>query len=258
MLLGDIGETALLVSRGNIDDIRMRLYRPVNYMHAVPLDLKGDLTRALPEQFIIEDKFDGVRVQVHIGLDAARNEQPIGVVYDGLRIAIFSDILEDITAKFPDLIPGLAALLTVQAGTVDAVGVILDGQIVPVKNGEIMPFSEMKSRIASLETEPSLVSEISVGFVAFDQLFGDGRSLIQENWYTRASNLDKIRFDMSTTFRARSTMASNTRELEGILDIAMARGSAGLMLKNPKSCYRPGRREKDWHKVYGRTLVDSR
>jgi DNA ligase-1 len=251
MLLGDIGETALLISTGKIDDARMRLFTPINFMHALPLTLKDDLTRILPDQFVIEDKFDGLRTQVHIGLAGQGDDSMPGAIFEGLRIVIYSDQLRDITSDFFDLIPGFAALLSDQAGTVDAAGVIIDGVIVPIKNGEIMPFAELRSRLTSQEADGVSGTRISVGFVAFDQLFGDGRSLIQEDWYTRAANLDKIRFDMVTTFRARSTMSSHVREIDGALEIALSRGSSGIMLKNPRSCYRPGRREKDWHKIYG-------
>jgi DNA ligase-1 len=250
LLLGDIGETALLCSRGKIDDARMRLFKPINYMHANPVSIKDDFVKVMPESFIVEDKFDGIRVQVHVGLHAPGREMQSGIVYDGLRIVIFSDLLQDITSQFEELVPGLSALLSEQAGTVDTVGVILDGQIVPVMEGEVLPFPELRRRLEAQVAGDKNANDIPVGFAAFDLLFGDGRSLIQEDWTTRAGNLDKIRFDMITTFRARSTSASTVREVEAILQAAIGRGSQGVVIKSPRSTYKPGRRGNDWLKIY--------
>lgn len=249
MLLGDIGETALLCLNGNINEARMNIYAPINYMHATAVTLDDDLLGLLPEQFVIEEKFDGIRAQVHIGLDVPGLAPEIGATHDGLRIAIFSDQLEDITQKFLDLIPGLAALLCEPAGTVEAVGVILDGLIVPMREREIAPFSELQERIKATNAGLEPADLTPVGYVIFDQLFGDGRSLIQENWFTRAASLDKVPFDLVTTFRVRSTVCASVREIELALEKSEIKGSQGIMVKNPKSSYRPGRRGTEWLKI---------
>jgi DNA ligase-1 len=255
ILLGDIGETVLLCLAGTIDEVRMRLYTPIKYMHAAEAYLRDDLSRVLPAPFVIEDKFDGIRAQVHIGLDTPQQQINIGAVYDCLRVVIFSDQLKDITAEYSDLVPGLSALMNEQAGTVDAVGVILDGIIVPISNGKIQPFSHLKKRIQTQLTNPGEISDVSVGFVAFDLIFAEGRSLIQEEWYVRSTTLDKISFDNVTTFRTRPINGADVQDIHLAHAAAIGRGSLGVIVKNPRSSYLPDRRGEHWIKITCQSLL---
>jgi DNA ligase-1 len=71
----------------------------------------------MPGTFLVEDKFDGIRAQVH--------------VKDG-RVAIYSRTMDEITHRFPELIEPLRQLST---------DVIIDGEIVPANDDVILPFS---------------------------------------------------------------------------------------------------------------------
>jgi DNA ligase-1 len=246
MLLGDIGETAVLCAEGRIDEARMRLFRPIKYMLATELTRSDNLQKLLPEPMVVEDYTDAIRVQVHIGLDVAGNADVGGSVYDGLRVLILSDRLEDITGQFLDLVPGISGLLYEQAGTVEAVGVIFDGVIVATRNGVILPMAELKVRLVSYSAGDVPAVDIPVGFVVFDQLFGEGRSLIQEEWYDRRISLEKIGCDNITTFRTASSIISGIREFEAAVADASRRGVGEVLIKNPRSSYRPGRRGRDW------------
>ena len=250
LLTGDIGETALLCCQNKIDDARMRLYSPTNFMHAAEMSIRDDIARIFPDRFVVEDKFDGIRAQVHVGLDFPGKDITMGSAHDGLRVVIFSDELDDITERFTDLVPSLSGLLSDQAGTVDAVGVILDGVIVPTRNGEVRPFAELQKRLNSAEPRDAS-RDTTVGFVSFDLLFSEGRSLIQEDWYTRAEMLNKTTFDAVATFRARSHFVTTNKEIETILEMALLRGSQGVVVKNPRSTYKPARKGSDWIKIFG-------
>ena len=111
MLTGDIGETALLARRGDLDLARLRLFHPLKFMLATPAADLADVQTQMPTAFVVEDKFDGIRAQAHIAPDPPDGQTLHGVVSNGVRVALFSRTLDEITGSFPDLVAPLAALL---------------------------------------------------------------------------------------------------------------------------------------------------
>jgi DNA ligase-1 len=70
MLLGDIGETATRAKVGDLRNVNMRLFHPIKFMLATPAADLTDVARTMPEEFLIEDKFDGIRAQAHVAANA--------------------------------------------------------------------------------------------------------------------------------------------------------------------------------------------
>src|SRR5438477_5272332 len=68
MLLGDIGETALLARHGRLSEAGMRLFHPLKFMLATPVDSPGEIIteggRRGESYVLVEDKYDGVRAQL--------------------------------------------------------------------------------------------------------------------------------------------------------------------------------------------------
>ncbi len=88
MLLGDIGETAVRARADDLQDVNMRLFHPIKFMLATPAADLADIARTMPDEFFVEDKFDGIRAQAH--------------TKDG-RVAIYSRTMDEITHRFPEL-----------------------------------------------------------------------------------------------------------------------------------------------------------
>src|ERR1051325_4412312 len=65
MLLGDIGETAVRSRSGDLKGIPLRLFHPIKFMLATPAADLSDIARTMPNEFFVEDKFDGIRAQAH-------------------------------------------------------------------------------------------------------------------------------------------------------------------------------------------------
>jgi DNA ligase-1 len=55
MLTGDIGETAVLTRHNQLDKAQMRLFHPIKFMLASPVDDFAEITRRMPEGFAVED-----------------------------------------------------------------------------------------------------------------------------------------------------------------------------------------------------------
>ncbi|HYB99145.1 MAG TPA: ATP-dependent DNA ligase [Candidatus Limnocylindrales bacterium] len=252
MLTGDVGETALLARQGRLDDARMRLFHPLKFMLATPAADLSDVARQMPEEFFVEDKFDGIRAQVHVARTGEGGEgiEPLhGTLIDGVRTAIFSRTLDEITASFPDLLAALAALVPQDVQDEEASGLILDGEIVPVQGERILPFAELQKRLGRKKVPAHLLERIPAAFVVYDVLYGQGRVLIEEPLSVRRAVLETLPIDGHRTRRAGSTRFRDVAALDAEFDGARERGNEGLMVKDPRSAYKPGRRGRDWLKI---------
>jgi DNA ligase-1 len=263
MLTGDIGEAALLSRRGDLDRARMRLFHPIKFMLATPAADLQDVARQMPSQFYVEDKFDGIRAQAHVAPAEPYVIDPHVPVDGGVRVALFSRTLDEITRSFPDLVAPLGGLLS--GGGPSSHGLVLDGEIVSIKfeapskgtaetviespADRILPFHELQKRLGRKSLPAALLKEVPVALIVFDVLYAGGRVLINEPLSLRREILESIRFDSPRVRRANSRMIAEVTLLDEEFDAARRRGNEGLMVKAPASLYKPGRRGRDWLKI---------
>jgi DNA ligase-1 len=253
MLLGDIGETLLLAASGRLAEARMRLFHAIDFMLASPVE-SADAALSHFENAAIEDKYDGIRAQAHIGHGEAR---------------LFSRTRDQITDSFPELPPVLAGL---PAGTV------LDGEIVAWNSedanvgGRALPFSTLQQRLGRKRVSERLMRDVPVAYLVFDVICFRGELLLDAPLRDRARILDDIlsapreiipaisqpqaRFgfrDEATNspavIRAPVSTAQVPADIENLFARARARGNEGLMIKDLDSLYTPGRRGKSWLKL---------
>ncbi|MDX1548763.1 MAG: hypothetical protein R3247_17325, partial [Rhodothermales bacterium] len=242
MLTGDLGEAALLARHGRLGEARMRLFHPIQFMLATAAEDDAEVARQMPGRFVVEDKFDGIRAQAHVGPDDGDPDRH-GVVHGGTRVALFSRTLDAITPSFPDLVAPLA-----EAGRHAPSGLVLDGEIVPVGDEGIRPFQALQRRLGRKRVPAALLEEVPVAFVAFDVLFADGAVLLDAPYTTRRTPLERLPASPHVRVSDAQTM-DDTDGLDAAFEAARARGNEGLMVKAPASTYRPGRRGRDWLKI---------
>src|ERR1700726_3198212 len=65
MLLGDIGETLKLAAAGRLANAKMRLFHPLGFMLASPVESAEEGLSHFP-QAAVEDKYDVIRAQAHV------------------------------------------------------------------------------------------------------------------------------------------------------------------------------------------------
>ena len=225
MLLGDIGETAVRARSGDLHDVSMRLFHPIKFMLATPATDLADVARTMPEEFFVEDKFDGIRAQAH--------------TKDG-RVSIYSRTMDEITHRFPELLEPLQQL------PVDAV---IDGEIVPALGNRILPFSELQKRLGRKTIGEDLLRDVPVVLIAYDLFYANGAVLTDVPLEERRRVLEEI-VPLEGTIRA--SVAKRFRHaaaLDDEFDAARQRGNEGLMIKSPASLYKPGRRGREWLKL---------
>lgn len=246
MLVGDLGEVALLARQRRLDTARLHLFHPIKFMLATAADDAQEVARQMPERFAVEDKFDGIRAQAHIGKDPGADGL-YGVVRDGVRVALFSRTLDALTPAFPDLVAPLAALYASAPK-----GLILDGEIVPVEGARVLPFQTLQARLGRKKVSPEVQRSLPVAFVAYDVLVHDGRVLLDAPYTDRRRALEVLPLAEASAEaalrRAAVTWLDDPDELAAAFEAARARGHEGLMVKHPASPYKPGRRGRDWLK----------
>ncbi len=169
MLLGDIGETLRLAIDGKLAEARMRMFHPLGFMLASPIESAEEALSYFAEA-AVEDKYDGIRAQAHVAEGEVR---------------FFSRTRDEITQSFPELPEALAGLPQ------DA---ILDGEIVAWDYSEnrARPFSILQQRLGRKKVSERMLREIPVAYLAFDVLYAGGELVIDRPLRERARILDEL------------------------------------------------------------------
>ena len=221
---GDIGETARAARDERLGEIRFRLFHPIGFMLAAPIEEADELGPELPE-FAVEDKFDGIRAHAH------KSEA---------RAALFSRTLDEVTAQFPEVAAALARL----PGSF-----LLDGEIVAWDRNRDRPesFFQLQKRLGRKAPSAELQAEIPAVFVAYDCLVEGSDALFETPWVERRRRLESLAPPGELRLSAVSR-AETPEELERLFDAARGRGNEGLVLKRRDSPYQAGKRGRLWRK----------
>ena len=224
MVLGDIGETAVLAKRGELDKIALGLFRPVKFMLATPADTEDEIFATFHGAFYVEDKYDGIRGQLHLSDD---------------RAALYSRTLDDVSHQFPEIVEAAPAL--------HRASLIVDGEVVAFKDDQVLPFAVLQKRLGRKQPPVSLIREIPVSLMIFDILTLDGRNLMDEPLLERKTVIEKIEWPPPLRIAPFLLLEGRT-ELEPFFQQAVLRRNEGLMLKDAGSLYLPGKRGMSWLK----------
>jgi DNA ligase-1 len=218
---------------------------------------------------VLEDKYDGIRAQLHCG-DAAEPG----------RVELFSRSRDDLSASFPELVEAFAGIPE---------KVILDGEILawnpaPLSSpllsrdglssseGRALPFSLLQQRLGRKRVTAEMRESTPVVFMAFDVLYLDDALLLEETLRERRGRLEAFvgryggltanvaareqaeLFSGEAAGFARLVLApsvalESAEQLDAAYSEARARGNEGVMLKSLNSRYQPGRRGLAWLKL---------
>jgi DNA ligase-1 len=206
----------------------------------------------------IEDKYDGIRAQMHCG-DPDQHG----------RVAIYSRNREDITESFPELAEAFAKVRSPS-------GLIFDGEILAwdLEAERALPFSVLGQRIGRKRVDDAMRRAIPVIFMAFDLMYSGGelllprplrerRALLEETvdsqreiavspvegepqgqLFTAVSAVEIQRLRISP-----ARMVESAEAIDQAYRDARARANEGVMIKAASSAYLPGRRGLAWLKL---------
>lgn len=231
MLTGDLGQAARLAREGRLQEAAPRLFVPVKVMLASPEESAGAIWHRLAETapqgnpVWLEDKFDGIRAQLHAGPG---------------RAELFSRDLKPVGTQFPELLAAAAQLHR---------PVILDGELIADSADRRLSFFDLQKRLGRRDQgDLFLPSDIRVRYVAFDLLWSDGVSLLDRPLEERRAALEALSLP-DPLGRIEVVRADSAEAIEVAFHAARRRGNEGLIAKDPRSPYRPGRRGKAWLKL---------
>jgi DNA ligase-1 len=263
-MLGNIPAVVELAWRHALDTARFQMFHPLGFMLATPVASASEACarfRDTPAQ--IEDKYDGMRAQLHCGDPA----QPG-------RVRIFSRTREDVTASFPELAEWFAAVNT---------PTILDGEILAWDHelDRALPFTALQQRLGRKRVTPAMRDATRVLYMAFDILLCGTDLLLDAPlqqrraaliaWEKEASRAAQQSISITENSTQISLFVTDTvsdpsivlfrlkiapveplvsaDQIDAAFDSAQLRGNEGLMLKSLSSNYQPGRRGSAWIKL---------
>jgi DNA ligase-1 len=239
MLLGDLGQTAVLAKEGRLGEATLTPMVPIRCMLASPLErdeVDGRLhfsALAFSPPYWVEPKYDGIRLQLH---------------KLGDQVGLFSRDLRPLDREFPDL---------VEAARTQVGDFILDGELIAYAAGRKLNFHDLQKRLGRTRVEADLFSEYPSGasavplrYVAFDLLWQNGESLLVTNLEHRRKRLEMM--GLAGVFHCIEVhRPAQVDEIEELFKAALQADHEGLIAKDASGLYLPGRRGKSWIKLKG-------
>jgi DNA ligase 1 len=232
MLGGSLGAVAqALLGRGPaaLADFTLQVGRPVLPMLAhTAKDLDEALDRLGP--CAVEEKLDGIRVQVH---------------RDGDDVHVYTRTLDEITGRLPEVVAA--------AHELSARSAVLDGEVIALDDaGRPHPFQDVAGRVGARLDVPGASAALPLLPVFFDLLSVDGRDLLELPTSARHAELARVTAEPRRVRRFLAGDPSGEATRQGARDFAaevLARGHEGVVVKALDAPYSAGRRGSSWLKV---------
>lgn len=240
----DIGLVAETIANGGMDAVRaigVKVGSPVKVMLAERLPSIAEVVEKMGGRCAMEYKYDGIRVQAHIGKDSVK---------------LYSRRLEDLTSNFPDIAESLRARCRHGEAIIEGECVAIDPE-----TGFMLPFQNVTHRRKKHGMDEA-VKEVPVRIFMFDMLFADGEDWTSRPYLERREALESG-FEIGgnvqmTTMR----IVESPEDGEDFFSNAIGARCEGIMAKSiaPDSVYRAGSRGFLWIKYkkdYQQALTDS-
>lgn len=224
--LQTVAEALLADGPAALDRFRLTVGRPVLPMLAHSATSVAEAVEKLGD-CAVEEKLDGIRVQVH---------------RDGDVVRLYTRTLDDITDRLPEL---TAAALELRGERF-----ILDGEVISFDaDGRPRSFQETAGRVGSRVDVATAAETVPVSPVFFDALSVDGRDLLDLPFAERHAELARL---VPEPMRVRRTLVSGPEDVpaaEAFLAETLERGHEGVVVKGLDAPYNAGRRGASWLKV---------
>ena len=271
MLEADLARAVERTFGGTLSEARMRLFHPLGFMLASPVETPEEAVERFASKesnagvhAFLEDKYDGMRAQVHCGDPEQQG-----------RVAIYSRNREDVTESFPEIAEAFRDV---------SEPLILDGELLGwnVADRKALPFSVLGQRIGRKRVDSAMRRQVPVVFMGFDLLYEGGELILPLPLRERRARLEDVverlrpltvaGFDAPVVTSAQAglfdeadgagdeaplqrLMLSPVKLVESVEAIeqayveARAQANEGVMLKAAGSAYLPGRRGLAWVKL---------
>ncbi|HWT05212.1 MAG TPA: ATP-dependent DNA ligase [Xanthomonadales bacterium] len=226
---GDLGAVALAAKHDTLDQVTIAYHAPVAFMLASPIAYGSEYKDLAAATWLVEDKYDGIRAQAHVTPQ---------------RVSLFSRTLNDVAASYPEVVEALRALPGSFA---------LDGELIAVRDGRVLPFRFLQARLQRKEVAPELLREVPVRYAVFDALARDDEFLLDVPLAERRTRLAELLANAGDALLLAPWTAleagAGAEAVHERFEVSREHGHEGLVFKRTDSPYTPGRRGKAWLKL---------
>lgn len=214
-----------------LERFRLRVGTPVQPMLAHTAKSVTEAVRALGAACTVEEKLDGIRVQVHRG---------------GGDIRVYTRSLDDITNRLPEVTHAASEMTGSDQ-------FILDGEVIALDNaGRPVSFQEIASRVGSRLDVEAARAMLPLSPVFFDVLAADGEPTLDLPGSERHAVLARLVPEPMRVRRAVVADPTSTEQVaaaEEFFAETLRRGHEGVLVKALDAPYAAGRRGRSWLKV---------
>jgi DNA ligase-1 len=229
-LMNDYSEVAKAARKKELDQIKLVVMRPMNVMLAIRVSDFKEAFEALGKPALLEYKLDGFRVQIH-----KKNN----------KIALFTRGMENVSNQFKETLSYIEK-------NVKGESYILDSEFVgyDVKSGKYLPFQNISQRIKRKYDIEDIAKKFPVEVNLFDILYYNGKDLTKKTQEERRKFLEKIVKQIpKKIILTKKLITSNKIKAEKFYKESLKVGNEGVIVKNLKTIYQPGRRVGGWVKI---------
>ena len=219
---GEIAKTAKEKGERGLKKVKVEIGRPIIVLLAEKAPSLKDALNSFDEPSC-EYKYDGARMLIH---------------KKGDKFWIFTRRLEDITKAFPDVIEVCKKSLKAKECIVDGEGLAIDK-----KTGKPLPFQTLSQRIKRKYDIKEIAKEIPIELNFFDIIYLNGKPLFDLSLKQRRKLLAKTVKEIPGKVQlAKQLVTKDLKEADKFYKAALKAGQEGLIVKNIKAKYQPGRR----------------
>ncbi|HJO14475.1 MAG TPA: ATP-dependent DNA ligase [Candidatus Pacearchaeota archaeon] len=205
---------------------------------------KIKLTPGHPIKLMLAQKAESIED----GFDKCGSPCAFEYKYDGFRmlmnkqesgeIRIFTRNLDEVSKQFPEVVEYLKKHIKAKSFMLDGEAIGFDP-----KTKKYKPFEAVSQRIKRKHNIEELIKKLPIEVNAFDILYLDGKSLIDESFENRTKLLRKLIRPQKHKFRySHQLITSDAKKAKAFYDAALKDNQEGVMIKNLKANYKPGLR----------------
>lgn len=215
-----------IAKKGKLKELKkvsLEIGKPIKAMLAKKVTSFKEGFKEVGKPCVVEYKYDGFRMIIH---------------KKGKEIFLFTRSLENVTKQFPEVVEYVLKYVKGNSFILDSEAVGFDR-----KTKEYTDFQAVSQRIRRKYDIDKLQKELPIEVNVFDILYYNGESLLDEPFEKRAKLLRKIlKNHPYKIIASKQLITGDEKKVEKFYKKALEDNQEGVMMKNLKSDYRPGRR----------------
>jgi DNA ligase 1 len=206
-----------------LDVLQLQVGKPIKVMLAQKVDSIKEGMDKVGRPSAVEYKYDGFRMLIH----KKSNE-----------IILFTRRLENVTKQFPEVADYVKKYVKGESFILDSEAVGFDK-----KTKEYTSFQHISQRIRRKYHIEKLQKELPIEINVFDILYYNGKSLLNEPFEKRSKLIRQVvKKHPYKIISSKQIITSDEKKAKAFYKQALKDNQEGIMLKNLKAKYQPGRR----------------